>query len=69
MATAAERVSMPTAAERVKLWREAALAAQRARMTSEQREIAEAHERAKEHGRVEKTAGESGAAGNLKNKW
>ena len=40
MATAAERVSMPTAAERVKRWREAALAAQRARMTSEQREIA-----------------------------
>ena len=54
---------------RAKGRREAAQAAQAARMTAEKAAIAEAHEDAKEHGLVEKTAGESGAAGNLRNKW
>ncbi|MDC0525511.1 hypothetical protein OAO87_00835 [bacterium] len=44
--------------------REAAVAAQAARTTAEK-----AHEEAKAHGLVEKTAGESGAAGVLRNKW
>ena len=54
---------------RAKERREAAQAAQAARMTAEKAAIAKAHEDAKEHGLVEKTAGESGAAGNLRNNW
>ena len=38
-------------------------------MAAEAAAIALANERAKERGLVEKTAGESGAAGNLRNKW
>ena len=38
-------------------------------MTAEKAAIVKAHESAKEHGLVEKTAGESGAAGILRNKW
>ena len=54
---------------RAKQRREAAVAAQTERMTAEKAAIAKAHEDAKEHGLVEKTAGESGAAGVLRNKW
>ena len=49
--------------------RQAAVAAQTERMTAEKAAIAKAHEDAKAHGLVEKTAGESGAAGVLRNKW
>ena len=54
---------------RAKQKREAALAAQAERVEAEQAAIALANERAKERGLVEKTAGKSGAAGNLRNKW
>ena len=48
-----------------------AVAAQEARLAAEDEEARTLHnaERAKEHGLVEKTAGESGAAGRLRNKW
>jgi len=39
------------------------------RVAAEAAAIAVATDRAREHGLVEKTAGESGAAGNLKRKW
>ena len=54
---------------RAKQRREEAMAEQQARLSSEAAEIAKNAERAKEHGTVEKTAGESGAAGNLQRKW
>ena len=57
------------ALQRAKQRRETALAAQTERMTAEKAAIAKAHESAKHHGLVEKTAGESGAAGKLRNKW
>jgi hypothetical protein len=63
------RVGGMAALARAKQRRDAALAAQTERMTAEKAAIAEAHEGAKEHGLVEKTAGESGAAGKLRNKW
>ena len=63
------RLSGLAALARAKERREAALAAQAERTKAEKAAIAEAHEGAKMHGLVEKTAGESGAAGNLRNKW
>ena len=54
---------------RAKKRREEAVAAQQAQLSSEAAEIAKNAARAKEHGTVEKTAGESGAAGNLQTKW
>ena len=38
-------------------------------LAAERAAIAKAHENVKEHEHVVKTAGESGAAGNLRNKW
>ena len=46
-----------------------AVAAQEARLAAEEARTLHNAERAKEHGLVEKTAGESGAAGRLRNKW
>ena len=69
VATMLNRLGGIAALERAKQLREAALQAQTQRMTAEKAAIAKAHENAKEHGLVEKTAGESGAAGNLRNKW
>jgi hypothetical protein len=63
------RVGGVAALARAKQRREAAVAAQTERMTAEKAAIAKAHKGAKEHGVVEKTAGESGAAGKLRNKW
>ena len=63
------RLSGLAALARAKERRETALAAQAARMTAEKAAVVKAHEDAKEHGLVEKTAGESGAAGKLRNKW
>ena len=57
------------ARRRAKERREAAVAAQLAHVTAGKAAIAKAHENAKAHGLVEKTAGESGAAGVLRNKW
>ena len=49
--------------------REEAVKAQAAALATERAEIAIANERAKEHGLVAKTAGDSGAAGTLRRKW
>ena len=49
--------------------REEAVAAQTQRMTAETAAVRKAHEDAKKNGLVEKTAGESGNAGWLRNKW
>ena len=57
------------ALERAKRRREEALAAQAAHDARVAADIALHFERAKEHGLVEKTAGESGAAGKLHRKW
>ena len=54
---------------RAKQRRDEAAAAQAQRLTAEAAAIALANERAKERGLVEKTAGESGAAGKVRNKW
>ena len=62
-------MSGAAALARAKQKREAAVAAQAERVEAEQAAIKLANERATERGLVEKTAGESGAAGNLCNKW
>ena len=62
-------MSGAAALARAKQRREAAVAAQAEQVEAEQAAINLANERAKERGLVEKTAGESGAAGNLCNKW
>ena len=49
--------------------RDEAVKAQAERLQAEQARTMLNAERAKEHGLVEKTAGESGAAGKLRNKW
>ena len=49
--------------------REEAVAAQTQRMMAETAAVRKAHEDAKKNGLVEKTAGESGNAGWLRNKW
>ena len=49
--------------------REEAVTAQAERLQAEQARTILNGERAKEHGLVEKSAGESGAAGTLRNKW
>ena len=60
---------MSEALARARKRREEALAAQKEVVSAEAAQIAVANERAKENGMVEKTAGESGAAGRLRNKW
>ena len=60
---------MSDALARARKRREEALAAAKERVSAEAAEIALANVRAKENGMVEKTAGESGAAGRLRNKW
>ena len=60
-------MSGAAALARAKQKREAAVAAQAERVEAEQAAIKLANERARERGLVEKTAGESGAAGNLCN--
>ena len=60
---------MADALARAKQRRAEALAAQEARTAAAEDRTRRIAERAKEHGLVEKTAGESGAAGRLRNKW
>ena len=60
---------MSEALARARKRREEALAAQKEVVSAEAAQIAVANERAKANGMVEKTAGESGAAGRLRNKW
>ena len=60
---------MAEALARAKQRRAEAVAAQEARMAADDVRTLKNAERAKEHGLVEKTAGESGAAGRLRNKW
>ena len=60
---------MSAALERARQRREEAVAAQAAAVAAEAAAILRNAERAKAHGLVEKTAGESGAAGKLRNKW
>jgi hypothetical protein len=60
---------MAEALARAKQRRAEAVAAQEACMAADDARTLRNAERAKEHGLVEKTAGESGAAGRLRNKW
>ena len=60
---------MAAALARATMRRVEAVAAQAKRMTAEKAAVAKAHEDAKQDGLVEKTAGESGNAGWLRNKW
>lgn len=54
---------------RAKKRRAEAVDAQEARLTADEARTLRNAERAKDHGLVEKTAGESGGAGRLRNKW
>ena len=60
---------MAAALARATMRRVETVAAQAKRMTAEKAAVAKAHEDAKQDGLVDKTAGENGNAGWLRNKW
>ena len=60
---------MAEALARAKRLRAEAVEAQAARLAADKARTLQNAERAKEHGLVEKTAGESGIAGSVRNKW
>ena len=60
---------MAEALARAKRLRAEAVEAQAARLAADKERTLRNAERAKEHGLVEKSAGESGIAGSLRNKW